>query len=368
MAAMRQRVSSCIRANPAQHLGTFRAGLNSGLTKGQSRDFEKMTLATRLTERLRITHPIISAPMAFAAGGRLAAAVSAAGGLGLIGGGYGDADWLTREFEARGNEPVGCGFITWSLRKNPELLDLALAHEPEAIFLSFDNPEPFAQRVKDADVTLICQVQTRRDAEHAVDCGADIIVAQGSEAGGHGEKRSTLTLVPEVVDLVAAKSPDTLVCAAGGIGDGRGLAAALMLGADGVLMGSRLWASEEANVSTGMHAAALNATGDETIRSQVMDLARKLDWPPRYTARVLRNRYIERWHGREAELLEVADEEAAKYRAAWAAGDADNSNTFVGEVVGLINEVEPVAKLIAEIVADAETLLASGSRFVRPAS
>ena len=109
---------------------------------------------------------------------------------------------------------------------------------------------------------------------------------------------STSRVVLVLSAMIRSKSPDTLLCAAGGIGDGRGLAAALMLGADGVLVGSRLWASREANVNDAMHAAALAATGDDTIRSQVMDLARKLDWPSRFTARVLRNRFIERWHGR----------------------------------------------------------------------
>ncbi len=316
-------------------------------------------LKTRLTEKLRLRHPIISAPMAFAAGGRLAAAVSASGGLGLIGGGYGDADWLTQEFRAAGNQPVGCGFITWSLLKQPSLLDLVLANKPKAILLSFGDPLPLAERIKQHGVTLICQVQTRRDAERALACGADVIVAQGSEAGGHGEIRGGLTLVPEVADLIAKERPETLLCAAGGIGDGRGLAAALMLGADGVLVGSRLWASKEANVSAAMHEAALRSTGDDTVRSQTMDLARKLDWPRRYTARVLRNKFIERWHGREAELVAVADEEAAKYRAAWAEGDPDRSNTFVGEVVGLIQDIEPVADIIDRMVRDAEALLRS---------
>ncbi len=195
--------------------------------------------------------------------------------------------------------------------------------------------------------------------------GADVLVAQGSEAGGHGDKRATLTLVPEVADLIADIRPETLLCAGGGIGDGRGLAAALMLGADGVLIGSRLWASTEANVSEGMHNAALAATGDDTIRSQVMDLARKLDWPSRYTARVIKNSYIARWHGREAELMLVADEEAAKYRAAWAAGDPEGSNTFVGEVAGLIKTIEPVEAIIAKIVAEAEGLLRKAPAFVR---
>lgn len=325
-------------------------------------------LKTRLTERMGLRHPLISAPMAFAAGGRLAAAVSAAGGLGLIGGGYGDADWITQEFRAAGNQPVGCGFITWSLGKQPALLDLVLANKPKAIILSFGNPEPFAKRIKDQGVTLICQIQTRRDAQQAIACGADIVVAQGSEAGGHGQSRGTLSLVTEVADLIANERPETLLCAAGGIGDGRGVAAALMLGADGVMVGSRLWASKEANVSAAMHEAALNATGDETIRSQTMDLARKLDWPRQYSARVLLNEFIRRWHGREAELAVVADEEAAKYRAAWAAGDPEKSNTFVGEVVGLIGSIDPVGEIIDRMMRDAEALLISRPRDVVAAS
>jgi nitronate monooxygenase len=324
-----------------------------------------MAIATRLTETLKIKHPIISAPMAFAAGGKLASAVSNAGCLGLIGGGYGDADWIEGEFQAAGNAPVGCGFITWSLAKQPQLLDRVLQHRPRAIFLSFGDPAPFIPAIKAAGAVAICQVQTVKDARHAIISGADIVVAQGSEAGGHGERRSTLTLVPEVADLISDIRPETLLCAGGGIGDGRGLAAALMLGADGVLIGSRLWASHEANVSQQMHSAALSATGDDTIRSQVMDLARKLDWPSRYTARVLKNAYIERWHGREAELLAVADEEAAKYRAAWAAGDPEGSNTFVGEVTGLIRSVDRVAAIINRIVWEAEALLERGGDYVR---
>jgi nitronate monooxygenase len=121
-----------------------------------------MALATALTKRLGIEHPIISAPMAFAAGGRLAAAVSSAGGLGLIGGGYGDADWLAQQFRATGNVSVGCGFITWSLAKKPALLDQALAHRPRAIFLSFGDPQPFADRIRSAGSVLMCQVQTPR--------------------------------------------------------------------------------------------------------------------------------------------------------------------------------------------------------------
>jgi nitronate monooxygenase len=320
-----------------------------------------MPLSTRLTKRLSLLHPIISAPMAFAAGGRLASAVSDAGGLGLIGGGYGDASWLGEQLGLIEARNWGCGFITWSLMRQPQLLDLVLAHKPRAVLLSFGDPAPLASRVRDAGVLLISQVQTLRDAERALGSGADIVVAQGAEAGGHGEKRATFTLVPEVADLIARRSPDALLCAAGGVGDGRGLAAALMLGADGVVVGSRLWASAEANVGARMHAAALLANGDSTLRSQVMDLARRLDWPTRYTARVLKNAYTERWHGRERELMAVAEEEAAKYRKAWAEGDPDGSNTFVGEVVGLIDAIETAGDLIRRMAGEAEACL---KRFV----
>lgn len=314
-------------------------------------------VATRLTEKFGIRHPIIQAPMASAAGGALAAAVSGAGGLGMIGGGYGDGPWLSEQFAAAANQSVGCGLITWSLQNQPHLLDAVLAHEPSALFLSFGDPEPFVAPIKAANVPLVCQIQTRRDAERAVDIGADIVVAQGAEAGGHGEKRSTFTLVPEVADLLEHRSPNVLLCAAGGVGDGRGLAAALMLGADGVVIGSRFWASAEALVHRKMWEAAIAATGDETIRSTVMDVARELEWPARYTARVLKNGFTDRWHNDIEGLKAVAHEESTKWRAAWASGDTHTANTFVGEVTGLIRSTQPAADIVNDIVREAETQL-----------
>ena len=150
-----------------------------------------MALTTRLTKKLNIEHPILLAPMGTASGGKLAAAVSAAGGLGLIGGGYGDAEWLEREFKAAGNTRVGCGFITWSMAKKPHLLDQVLAHAPAALMLSFGSPLPFAARIKARGVPLICQIQTMTHAREAVAAGADIVIAQGAEAGGHGVSRAT---------------------------------------------------------------------------------------------------------------------------------------------------------------------------------
>ena len=176
-------------------------------------------------------------------------------------------------------------------------------------------------------------------------------------AGGHGEKRATFTLVPEVADYIARHSKDTLLCAAGGIGDGRGLAAALMLGADSVLIGSRFWATDEALVHPNLHQAALNATGDQTVRSSVMDIARNVRWPDRYTARVLRNPFTDRWHDNLDELRDHAEEESEKWLRAWVAGDTQVANTFVGEDAGLIDSIMPAAEVLTGIVTEAEALL-----------
>src|SRR5690349_4453302 len=237
-----------------------------------------MPLATRLTEILDIRHPILLAPMGAISGGALAGAVTAAGGLGIIGGGYGDAEWLEREFAAAGDHRVGCGFITWSLARRPELLAQALAHTPAAIMLSFGDPKPFAGAIKEAGAKLICQVQTLAHVEDALAAGAEIIVAQGSEAGGHGATRATLPLVPQVVDRVRQRAPEAMVVAAGGIADGRGLAAALMLGAEGVLVGTRFYASAESLARPQAKARMLEATGEETIRTSVFDTVRGITW------------------------------------------------------------------------------------------
>jgi nitronate monooxygenase len=318
-----------------------------------------MALRTRLTDLLDIEHPVISAPMAFAAGGALAAAVSAAGGLGLIGGGYGDGEWLEQQFARAGNARIGCGFITWSLATRPELLDLVLKHAPAAVMLSFGSPLPFARSIKETGARLICQVQCMDHAREAVDAGADVVVAQGAEAGGHGQSRGTLTLVPEVADYLSKRAPATVLVAAGGIADGRGLAAALMLGADGVLIGSRFWASLEATVNPAFQAKAAAANGDATIRTTVVDIARKLAWPSQFTARVIKNKFVEDWHGREKDLArpDIAEREMQRYVSAMQSGDADNTGVWVGEAAGLIRDVRGASELLNEIVRDAEFLL-----------
>ena len=320
------------------------------------------TLSTRLTRALNLRHPIVSAPMAFAGGGALAAAVSHAGGLGLIGGGYGDPVWLEEQFDAAGDARVGVGFITWSLRKSPSLLTDVLKRRPAAVMLSFGDPRAFIDEIRGAGAALLCQCQDMEHVADALDAGADMVVAQGAEAGGHGAVRGTLTLVPEAADFIAAQAPDTLLLAAGGIADGRGLAAALVLGADGVLVGSRLWASSEALVKPRHHEAIVETDGDGTLRTRVADIARQIPWPRGFTARIRRNAFTNRWHGREEELERNVATEGPRYRQAFEEGDPENTGVWFGEVAGLIHEIEPARTIVERMARDAARCLEAHGR------
>jgi nitronate monooxygenase len=311
-------------------------------------------LSTRFTRAFNVRHPIVSAPMAFAAGGALAAAVGKAGGLGLIGGGYGDAAWLDEQFAAAGEQQVvGVGFITWSLRKLPTLLTQALKRRPAAVMLSFGDPRPFVDEIRAAGAKLICQCQNMAHVAEALEVGADIVVAQGAEAGGHGALRGTLTFVPEAADFLAAHAPATLLLAAGGIADGRGLAAALMLGADGALVGTRLWASNEALVKPRHHEAIIETDGDGTLRTRVPDIARQIPWPPGFTARIRRNAFTNRWHGREDELARNVAVEGPRYVQGFRDGDPEHTGVWFGEAAGLIASIQPAAVVIEHMIADA---------------
>jgi nitronate monooxygenase len=319
-----------------------------------------MRIETELTRMLDIRVPLMLAPMAGVSGGALAAAVTGAGGLGIIGGGYGDRAWLETEMAAAGNARIGIGFIAWSLEKKPELLDLALDRAPEAIFLSFGDFAIFSDKVKRTASKLIAQVQTVAQARQALDAGADIIVAQGTEAGGHGGKRATLPLVPAIVDI-AGTVP---VVAAGGIADGRGLAAALMLGASGVLCGTAFFASHEALTHPNAKTAALGGSGDDTVRSSVIDIARSLPWPGTWNVRTLRNDFVERWAGDTNQLRDAAGTEGERYIQAAAAGDMSVAATIVGEGIDLVRTAQPAAKIVEEMERGAIWLISQAGRLL----
>jgi len=141
-----------------------------------------MSIRTSLSDLFDVEHPVLLAPMAGVSGGALAAAVSGADGLGLIGGGFGDADWLAHEFDATGDARTGAGFVTWSLARQPHLLDLVLERSPTVLMFSFGDFQPFLPRIRDRQTKLIVQMQTLDQASEVVDAGVDAIVAQGTEA------------------------------------------------------------------------------------------------------------------------------------------------------------------------------------------
>jgi len=326
-------------------------------------------IETRLTRRFGIKHPILCAPMALTTGGRLAGAVSAAGGLGVLGGGYaglfGNEPDLDDEYRAAGNAPIGIGFITWAAAQNPQVVEWAVARRPACLFLSFGDPAPLAKPAVEAGVPVICQTQTLRHVEEALDAGAMAIVAQGTEAGGHGGRRATLPFVPEVADLLAKRAPEVLLLAAGGIADGRGLAASLMLGADGVLVGTRFWAAEEALTPPAAIARALAANGDSTVRTTAVDALRGTPWPVQFSFRVLENRITREWAARETEARTQFGAMKQLYADARARGDLDVAPVVVGEGVGLIGARLPAATIVDRMVREAERALKSGTALLR---
>ncbi len=319
-------------------------------------------ITTALTEMFGLQHPIILGPMGGVSGGELAAAVSNAGGLGLVGGGYGDPAWLQTELsrmKEATRRPWGVGLITWAA--NPGVVDLALTYRPHAFMLSFGDPRPYVAAIRAAGCKLICQVQGLDEVQLAQEAGADIIVAQGTEAGGHGGGRATLPLVPAVVDAVAPAP----VVAAGGIADGRGLAAALMLGAHGALIGTRFYASAEALGQDRAKQRIVAAHGDETGRTRVFDLIRGYAWPPIYPGRAIRNSFMERWDGREGDLAKAPESEHAGYQAATRDGNYDTAVVWAGEAVDLIKSVDSASAIVARISAEAEAQLRAGAKLAR---
>ncbi len=315
-----------------------------------------MTLRTAFTDLLQIRHPIALAPMGGAAGGELAAAVCQAGGLGLVGGGRGELDWVDREVAIaaeRAARPWGVGFQSWSA--SVEVVQRALEYRPHVVMLSFGDPRPFAEPARAAGAMLIIQVTDLAEARQAVQAGADVIVAQGTEAGGHsgGRGRSTLAFLPVVADLAAP----TPVLAAGGIADGRGLAAALALGAAGALVGTRFLASTEALIDPAAVKAIIDATGEDTERSTVLDIARGAPWPRRYPARTLRHPYNAQWLGREAQL-DADDAAKLAYWQAIEAAELPPLPIWASEAVGLITDIKPAADIVEGMAAEAEETLA----------
>ncbi len=325
-------------------------------------------IKTRFTERFGIDHPVMLAPMDLVANGELAAAVSQAGGLGMIGGGYGNHDWLHSAFTAAGNHPVGVGFITWSVLRDIEatatgasnVLQQAIRQSPSLLMVSFGDAEVIIDAAREADIPTCWQVQRLSQAQQALNAGVDVIVVQGQEAGGHGMDRGLMSLLPAVRHLAG---PQQIILAAGGIADGRGLASSLMLGADGIMMGTRFWASTEASGSEKAKALITETGGDQTIRTKVFDIAREVDWPQHYTGRVVHNDFSRQWHGKLDEFARSPDQHRQRYNRS----DSEDFSTRVliaGEAADLIDSVLPAAEIIESTIEQAVELLSAAPSFL----
>ncbi|MFI6023325.1 NAD(P)H-dependent flavin oxidoreductase [Streptomyces sp. NPDC051287] len=323
-------------------------------------------LRTRFTDMFGLAHPVMCAPMALHSGGTLAAAVSAAGGLGCFGGTHPwrDPDWIRAEIatvRAATDRPFAVGFITPFLPFTEAVFDAALEQRPPVVALSFADPGPWLVRARDAGARVMCQVQNHQDAAAAVAAGADVLVAQGHEAGGH---TGTMGLLPFLAGLVR-RYPDVPVLAAGGIGDGRTLAAVLTAGADGAWLGTAFLATPEAVEVHDVHKRLIvDSDGGDTVWTRAYDIVSGLPWPDGIGERVRRNRFTDEWSGREPALRERAPALRDPAGADPFANPPDpgTGEILYGQSAAFVERVRPAAEVVRSISAEAEEILASRPR------
>ncbi|MFF2276777.1 NAD(P)H-dependent flavin oxidoreductase [Agromyces sp. NPDC058126] len=351
-------------------------------------------LSTPWSASLGLTTPIVSAPMGGVAGGRFASAVSRAGALGMIGmGSAGSPAKLTAQLAeldaALGDAgaPFGIGLVHWGVERDPSLLEVALDARPALVSVSFAERFDWVDRVHAAGSLAATQVYTAAEALIAADAGVDVIVARGSDGGGHGDPRlGTLALLDAVLDAIESRGFATdgapppgddamspglstthrpVVLAAGGIGSGRTLAAVIAAGAAGAWIGTALSASTETLSPPAAIEVLLAATGDDTVNTSALDAALGLPWPERFPERVIRNDLVDEWLDRVEELrtavVSTEGTDLVALRAAIVAANRDSDHALVpvdaGQGVGLLRESRPVAAVIDEFTRTAAALL-----------
>lgn len=313
-------------------------------------------LRTKLCDLFGIQQPVINAPMTGTATADLAAAVSGAGGLGLIGAGMQPNNvWLREQIQRvrqLTDRPFGVGFIS-SAPGVEESIGLAIDEKVSAISLSFSDPTPYVGAAHAAGVKVLAQVQTVAQAQIAAAASVDIIAAQGTEAGGHTGFSGTLALVLAVIDSAG----DIPVVASGGIADGRGLAAVLMLGAAGAWVGTRFVASAEWAGDGWVRDKVVEASADDTVMTKAYDLVAESPFPATTGHRVLRNNFTDAWAGRIHEIPSHRSELQGQIADATKAADTSVASVNAGVAAGLISRVEPAGDIVRRITAEAEALL-----------
>jgi nitronate monooxygenase len=312
-------------------------------------------IRTWLTETFDLAHPVVGAPMAGPGEGPLAAAVSSAGGLGMIGvNASRSADWVREQaaVATASASSYGVGLMAWVLDRDDAQLEAVLDVRPALVSVSFGAFEPYVDRLHAVGVRVAVQAGNLAEARRAEDAGADVVVARGSEGGGHGRNEvGTLPLLQGVLDAV-----DVPVLAAGGIGTARGLAAVLAAGAAGAWVGTALLSTVEAGTSAAARERLLAADDTSTAYGRVFDVAQRLAWPEEFGGRALRNDYFDRWRDRLDELASD-DDAAAELAEGQRSGDPRTAYIYAGQGAGLLREERTVADVLAELSAGAEALL-----------
>ena len=295
--------------------------------------------------------------MAGWSGGDLVGAVSEAGGLGMIGvGSVTPTDWIHDQANiARERGPFGIGLMGWALEDRPELLEAALAEEPIAVSISFSDPAPYAEQVREAGTLLMSQVQDAEKARRAVEADVDVLIAQGTDAGGHAGSVGTMPLLQRVLEI--GESAGKPVLAAGGIATGRGIAGVLAMGAAGAWIGTRFCATRESLGDDEAKQHILEADETGTVHTRVFDLAQGIPWPEEFPGRALRNGFTARWHGREQDLRTQLSSAATDLQEARERGDYSEAYIYAGQAAGLVNDLPSAGGLVERLAAEAEERL-----------
>lgn len=312
------------------------------------------SIRTRLNDLLGIRIPLLNAPMTPQAGGALARCVSDAGAFGMLGF---DEDEGAEQIEeqlailqAGDAPPFGIGLVAWVLQRRPELLDIAIAARPAFLSVSFGDPTPYVARAREAGILTGSQVQNRASAQVALDAGVDVLVAQGTEAGGHTGAVGTLPLLQIVLGMT-----DKPVIAAGGISTGRGFAAVLAAGAVGAWIGTPFLLARESRTTPQAQAVIADSDETQTVLTSVFDRIQHKGWTVEYRGRALRNAFVDRWNGREDEMMSQPHAESDFARAK-AAHDYALANIYAGQSVGTLRGVRPAADIVADL--EKETIAA----------
>ncbi len=314
-------------------------------------------LATRFTTITGVDHPIALGGMGTGTSPELVAAVAGAGGFGVLGATHLPPDRITASaaaIRAQTDRPFGLNFLLAFVEE--ERLTAALAQRPRVLSFAWPRLEQdlaaYFARAHDVGALVMHMVSTAADAVRAAEAGADILVAQGTEGGGHVGQMGTIVLVRQVAKAV----PERPLLAAGGVADGAGLAAALALGADGVLLGTRFLATDEAPIHSTFKQAIVASDGTDSILTDIPDIAQGRVWPGAMN-RVLRNRLIEEYLGREWLVRQRQREVLARMERARQEGDVEYGTLGTGQVAGLIDSIEPAGELVRKIAAEAEQLI-----------